>query len=251
MVSVIIPVYNVEKYLPRCIDSILAQTYQNLEIILVDDGSPDGCGKICDEYAEKDNRVVVIHKENGGVSSARNVGIKKATGECIAFIDSDDWVHREYIACLVEGINEGADLAICSMLEVVENTIDDFFLQEKQYVSLSQDECLQRMLYVEKISGFLWNKLFKKELITQMLDENIHYSEDFVFCAQYVTNIQQAVFLDAPLYYYWKNPNGETNKRSVYNDKIFSLLEAEKILQKIYKFIFQQFIVNLNEVNVN
>ena len=96
LVSVIIPVYNVEKYLPKCLDSVINQTYKNLEIILVDDGSPDNSGKICDEYAEKDSRIKVIHKENGGVSSARNVGIKQAKGQYLLFVDSDDYIKDGY-----------------------------------------------------------------------------------------------------------------------------------------------------------
>lgn len=91
-VSIIVPVYNVEKYIHKCIDSILAQTYRNLEIILVDDGSPDNCGKICDEYASNDNRIIVIHQKNGGLSAARNAGLNKSTGNFIVFVDSDDYL---------------------------------------------------------------------------------------------------------------------------------------------------------------
>ena len=97
-ISVIVPVYNVENYLPRCVDSILSQSFTDFELILVDDGSPDNSGKICDEYAEKDNRVRVFHKPNGGVSSARNLGLDNALGEFVTFIDSDDYVGREYLA---------------------------------------------------------------------------------------------------------------------------------------------------------
>ena len=104
LISVIVPVYNVEKYLNKCIDSIINQTYKNLEIILVDDGSQDSSGKICDEYTKKDNRIKVIHKENGGVSSARNIGLNNATGEWIAFIDADDWVDEEYLQTLFNRI---------------------------------------------------------------------------------------------------------------------------------------------------
>ena len=105
-ISVVVPVYNVEKYLRKCIDSIINQTYKNLEIILVDDGSPDKCGEICDEYAKKDNRVKVIHKKNAGVSSARNDGIDNATGEYIIFVDSDDWLEDNAIEIMVDKLNE-------------------------------------------------------------------------------------------------------------------------------------------------
>lgn len=107
-ISVVVPVYNVEKYLCRCVDSILAQTFSDFELILVDDGSPDKCGAICDEYTKKDSRVYVIHKENGGLSDSRNVGIKWAIensdSEWIAFIDSDDWIYEKYLEILLDGI---------------------------------------------------------------------------------------------------------------------------------------------------
>lgn len=106
LVSIIVPVYKVEEYLPRCVDSLLKQTYKNIEIILVDDGSPDGCGKLCDDYAARDSRVKVIHKKNGGLSDARNVAIPKACGEYIVFVDSDDWVSKYYVGHLYEAIKK-------------------------------------------------------------------------------------------------------------------------------------------------
>ena len=113
LVSIIVPIYKVEPYLRRCLDSIVNQTYTNLEIILVDDGSPDGCPQICDEYAAKDKRIIVIHKENGGLSSARNAGLKIASGAFISFVDSDDWVNDHYIETLYLAQNKfNADLVI-------------------------------------------------------------------------------------------------------------------------------------------
>lgn len=115
-ISVIVPVYNVKKYIHKCVDSIINQTYKNLEIILVDDGSLDNCGKICDEYAKKDNRIRVIHKENGGLSSARNAGLEVATGEFIGFIDSDDFIAPEMYETLYNSIKtDGTDLAVCKI----------------------------------------------------------------------------------------------------------------------------------------
>ncbi len=106
LISIIIPVYNVEQYLHRCVDSVLNQTYKNLEIILVNDGSPDNCPFICDEYAKKDKRIIVVHKENGGLSSARNAGLEIVQGEYISFIDSDDWIHENYIEILYKNLHE-------------------------------------------------------------------------------------------------------------------------------------------------
>ena len=108
VISIVVPIYKVEKYIKKCIDSIIEQTYKNLEIILVDDGSPDGCAKICDEYAKKDKRIKAIHKENGGLSDARNVGIDISTGKYICFVDSDDYIENNYIEllykCIVENL---------------------------------------------------------------------------------------------------------------------------------------------------
>ena len=114
--SIIVPVYKVEKYLPRCIDSILAQTFGDFELILIDDGSPDGCGRICDEYAKKDKRIVVIHQKNMGVSAARNAGLDIAHGRYIGFVDSDDWIEPQMYEAMMDAIREnGADMAVCGV----------------------------------------------------------------------------------------------------------------------------------------
>lgn len=114
--SIIVPVYKVEKYLPRCIDSILAQTFGDFELILIDDGSPDGCGRICDEYAKKDKRIVVIHQKNMGVSAARNAGLDIARGRYIGFVDSDDWIEPQMYEVMMDAIREnGADMAVCGV----------------------------------------------------------------------------------------------------------------------------------------
>lgn len=116
LISVIVPIYRVEEYLPRCIDSLLAQTYQNIQIILVDDGSPDACGRICDEYASTDKRIQVIHKENGGLSDARNAGLSASKGDYIAFVDSDDWVASEYLERMQQSLcKHDADICECSV----------------------------------------------------------------------------------------------------------------------------------------
>lgn len=135
IISVIVPIYNVEKYLNKCIDSLLIQTYKALEIILVDDGSPDNCGKICDEYAEKDNRIKVIHKENGGLSDARNAGIEISTGEYIFFVDSDDYIEENMIDCMYQKITEDcSDMVVCDMKYVYE---DSGLLREQSHYSES------------------------------------------------------------------------------------------------------------------
>ena len=137
LISIIVPVYKVEKYLKRCVDSILTQTYQNMEVILVDDGSPDNCGAICDRYKETDNRVVVIHKKNGGLSDARNAAIPLAKGEYISFIDSDDWVSSYYVEHLYEAVAKcDADIGISwfengkNMLQIKRGGCEDYISAE-------------------------------------------------------------------------------------------------------------------------
>lgn len=165
-ISVIVPVYKVEKYLPQCIDSILAQTYKDFELILIDDGSPDNCGKMCDEYAQRDARVRVIHQKNGGLSAARNAGIDMAKGEYIAFVDSDDYVSEEYLEklynCLVYN---NADISICDKIEFWSDkaiqTVKDNGKQEKM---TGREACTKVYQIGKGVSIIACCKLYNKRL---------------------------------------------------------------------------------------
>ena len=168
LISVIVPVYKVEKYLEKCIESVLKQTYTNLQIILVDDGSPDNCGKICDEYAKKDSRIEVIHKINGGLSDARNVGINRANGRYIGFVDSDDYIKEDMYEKLINLIKEyDADISICNLYDVIDG---------KEYVrnkdngihEYSRIDILKEILLDKNIQSYAWNKLYKKELFDEI-----------------------------------------------------------------------------------
>lgn len=164
LISVVIPVYKVENYLERCVDSILNQTYKNLEIILVDDGSPDSCPVICDSYKNKNNNIIVIHKTNGGLSDARNAGIDVASGSYLAFVDSDDYVESDYIECMYESIKKyNADIAICSYQSVYEN---GRILKQKENVDcvLSPKDTLEKMLYQKDFNVSAWAKLYNINL---------------------------------------------------------------------------------------
>ena len=171
LISIIVPVYKVEKYLKRCVDSILTQTYQNMEVILVDDGSPDKCGAICDRYRETDNRVVVIHKKNGGLSDARNAAIPLAKGEYISFIDSDDWISSYYVEHLYKAVAKcDADIGISWF----ENVFEGKALQSKteeplsNYECLTAEECLKKLLYQNGVEVCAWGKLYKTSLIKDL-----------------------------------------------------------------------------------
>lgn len=171
LVTVIVPVYLVENYLPRCVDSLLNQTYKDIEIILVDDGSPDKCGEMCDEYAKKDDRVRVIHKENGGLSDARNVAIPLAQGHYITFVDSDDWVSEFYVEHLFDAIQKNdSDLAINWFEDIVADKDCKTVPQKEleRYVCLGSQKCLKKLLYQDGIEVSAWGKLYKKDLFSNL-----------------------------------------------------------------------------------
>ncbi len=168
LISVIIPVYKVEKYLEKCIQSVINQTYENLQIILVDDGSPDNCGKICDEYAKKDHRIEVIHKSNGGLSDARNKGLEIAKGEYIGFVDSDDYIEADMYEVLYNLLKQyNADVSICNFYTVSQGKISiknaDNGINEYNRI-----EILKEILLDKNIQSYAWNKLYKKELFDEI-----------------------------------------------------------------------------------
>lgn len=164
-ISVIVPIYKVEKYLKKCIDSILEQTYSNLEIILVDDGSPDNCPNICDEYAKKDSRIIVIHKKNGGLSDARNFGIEKATGKYIAFIDSDDYITCDYIEYLYKLIvDNNGDVSIVLPQIFYDDQDNVMIKNKKERINVYDSKtALLTMLYQKEFDTSAWGKLYKTE----------------------------------------------------------------------------------------
>ncbi|MFB4168894.1 glycosyltransferase [Virgibacillus sp. JSM 102003] len=172
-ISIIVPVYNSSQYISKCIDSILAQTFQNFELILVNDGSTDQSGQICDQYAEKDSRIVVIHKKNGGVSSARNAGINTAMGEYISFVDGDDWVYKDLYLKLYELCTAtNSDISICSIYREVNG--DVIHVKKEELIKEMDNTEAMKQLFTGKYFRFaVWAKLYKKSCF-----ENIRYPED-------------------------------------------------------------------------
>lgn len=189
LISVIIPVYQVEKYIERCLESVINQTYKNIEIILIDDESKDNSGKICEEYAQKDKRIIVVHKKNEGVSVARNLGIEKSNGKYIAFIDSDDYVEKKYIENLHE-IIMNVDFAICGSKIVDEK---DKIIQKSQKIvkEYNQKEATQQLLLEKEIRPEVWGKLFKSELLKKLcFRRDMTIGEDFELIYKYFLEIQ-------------------------------------------------------------
>lgn len=211
MISVIIPVYNAEVYLRRCLNSVIRQTYTDLEIILIDDGSTDGSGKICDEYAKSDRRIKVIHEKNRGVSAARNIGLEVAQGRYVCFVDADDEVDVNYIQYLYSLIiiNE-ADISACSVIRVKEQkgrrNIDKENRDCPEKV-FTRDEALINMIYKKELTGYSVAKLIKRELIENIcFDEKLKVAEDFVFVFEVLKKANKVVYGSNSLYIYYQNP---------------------------------------------
>lgn len=202
LISIIVPIYKVEEYLSECIDSILCQTYTNLEIILVNDGSPDNCGSICDEYALIDNRIIVLHKSNGGLSDARNAGLDMCKGEYISFLDSDDFIHNRFIEILFESIGDN-DMAFCDL----------FYYYDKQPI-LNNEGSLTTVVYnkdflLSNISLFkapllvvAWNKLYRKKLWDKLRYPKGKIHEDEFVVHHLLNKCETAVFCDIKMYFY-------------------------------------------------
>lgn len=212
LITIIVPIYNVEKYLRRCLNSILNQTYKNLEIILVDDGSPDNCGKICDEYKTKDSRIKVIHKENGGLSSARNSGLDVATGKYISFIDSDDFVSDKYIEKLYDSLRKSKSLlAMCNYLSFDEDTYDKVLKVKNsdnfEVKLLTKIEAQKKLYSVESTTYVVsWAKLYDKSLFNNIRFPEGKINEDCFITYLIFEKANIITFMDIPLYFYYQNP---------------------------------------------
>lgn len=203
LVSVIVPIYKVEKYLDECVKSIFEQTYKNLEIILVDDGSPDRCGKMCDFYAKEDERVIVIHKENGGLSDARNVGTNISNGKYIIYVDSDDFIEKNYIKYSLKLILENeADILIMPYMKFKNNP--KFNVERDDKVSvLDKHECLRRMLIQdEKVPVSAHSKIYRREICERNCFPKGKYYEDLATTYKMVLESDKIVLTDIPRYGY-------------------------------------------------
>lgn len=216
-ISVIVPVYNVEAYLPRCVDSILAQTYQDLEVILVDDGTPDRAGQICDEYAARDSRVRVIHKPNGGLSSARNAGIEIAAGEYLAFVDSDDWIEPEMYEHMLHLMEKYAVSMVCA------GRYDVSSKSGKKTVGLcppkeeciSGEELVSRIFQWDNIDSAAWDKLYHRSLFDGIRYPVGKIVEDVPTTYKIALRAGKAAMCDRPFYNYFHREGSITTQKKV------------------------------------
>lgn len=203
MISVIVPVYKVEKYLDRCVQSIVDQTYRNLEIILVDDGSPDNCGSLCDAWAAKDSRIKVIHKENGGLSDTRNAGMAIATGEYIAFVDSDDHIAPNMYQLLYERMcADRSDIAACGVEMIFEDGSPSRMLTKAGKCVLNTAEAMEAIIAESWLKQPVWYKLYKAVLIRDIPFPAGKYHEDVFWSYRAVALAQKVSVFDTPCYFY-------------------------------------------------
>lgn len=238
LISIIVPIYNVENYINKCVDSILNQTYKNLEILLIDDGSPDKCGKICDEYKSVDKRVIVVHKENGGLSDARNIGISLAKGKYISVIDSDDWIETNMIEVLYKNICKyKADISICDFSE---EDIEGKQLMEKKATGeikvFNNEEALNELVIQNNITNHAWNKLYRKELFKNIQYPKGQLMEDVSTTYRLFEESKCIVHQDVILYHYIQRNSSIlgniTKKRIIDQENAF--FKRNKYLVKKY-----------------
>ena len=267
-ISVIVPIFRIEKYLPKCIDSLLNQTFSDFELILVDDGSPDNCPKICDDYAKTDSRIKVIHKKNGGLVSARKEGLKNAAGTYITFVDGDDWVDEFYLDILfnLAELND-ADLVVTGHFREFNGKIETIkpkmvgVYDEKELKSKILPYAIYNGEFCEHgISTYVWNKLFKTELLCDVLFDvpnEIIMGEDAAITFSYLTISKSLVISSTPLYYYRQRHDSivksiENPKTEYYRlgllmnylqSKLQKVLNEKNIKEQITYYLYSQILV--------
>ena len=237
LISVIVPVYKVEPYLDKCISSIVNQTYRNLEIILVDDGSPDNCPAMCDAWAEKDSRIRVIHKPNGGLSDARNAGMAATTGELMAFVDSDDWVDAHYIEYLHHALHQtNADISACDLREAYDESAVAASAEQMPQVEISTpEEAIEDILHNRRFRAVAWNKLYTRQIMTGEKFETGRLHEDEFFSYRLYDKATQLAYIDLPLYNYRQRAGSIMTSFSVRHlDALDAYLERIALLEEKY-----------------
>lgn len=214
-ISVIVPVYKVEAYLPRCVESLMSQTYKDFEIILVDDGSPDTCPVMCDAYAKKYSNIHALHKENGGLSDARNAGMTAAKGEYVTFVDSDDYVHPAYLEMLMQGIRQDADFSVCGFTEVYDgNGIEDLNTSRISAACVNAKEGLVEILYQGFHDVSAWGILLPASLARKYPFPKGKLFEDLYTTYKFYLAAETVAFIRVPLYYYYQRKGSIMGRRN-------------------------------------
>lgn len=250
LVSMIIPVYGVEAYIVECLESVLNQTYSNLEVILIDDESPDNCPQICDEFAKKDTRIKVIHQKNGGAANARNHGLDIASGEYICFIDSDDKIENDYVERLLDNVREqNADIAVCAFKQWYQNKLEDYTEKEKKIYS-GKDYI--RKFLLDWTCGLIWNKIFHKKTLKGVRFEEGHKIDDEFFTYQAVLRAEKVAVFDETLYWYRMRKSGvmlsgKEYKTQMLKDRLEYMTKRYENVIGRYPDIKSEYLYNLTD----
>jgi len=243
-ISIIVPVYNVEKYLKECIESILSQTYKNIEIILIDDGSTDNSGKICDEYLKKDSRVKVIHKENGGLSDARNTGIEIASGKYIGFVDSDDYIAKDMYDFLYQNIKrKNAEISGCNRFLVYENKIE-IYGKKECYEVMDSQRAIQMLCTIGYIGASAYTKLYEAKLFKDIRYPKGKINEDMYTTYKLFDKANRIVYDATPKYYYRQRSGSITNSKNINSDCIQAAENLIQFVEQKYPNILNSAIKN-------
>lgn len=224
LISIIIPVYNVSKYLDNCISSIVCQTIDDIEIILVDDGSTDSSKEICDIWKKKDSRIKVIHKKNGGLSSARNEGLKFATSKWIAFCDADDYIKDSMYEEMLSVVDEKIDIVVCGHNIVSEDKIVEKVHSDGSISRINGEEALYLILEDEEIHSFAWDKIYRVDLFKNFRWEDLNYHEDVASTFKLFKKARNVILYNKPLYYYRRNPLSICHTLSI--NKVYNSYKA-------------------------
>lgn len=232
LISIIVPVYNVENYIKECINSIINQSYKNIEIILVDDGSTDNSGSLCEEFSLIDSRIVTLHKENGGLSDARNYGIKHSNGEYIMFVDSDDIIEKDIVKVLYNMIQEdkAIDISVCGLKRFNDGLSPKFVARDK-YSILDREESLKEFLYQKKISTSSCGKLYRRSVMEDIFFIKNQRFEDNEFLFKVLLNVNQVYVTESELYAYRFRQNSITT--SNFDEKDFDIIDIGKMITGI------------------
>ncbi len=239
LISIIIPVYNTERYIERCLESVINQTYNNLEIIVIDDGSEDNSYRICENFSQKDNRIILLQKENGGQASARNLGIKRATGDYISFVDSDDWIESDMYEKMLYAVKDRENsIAVCGRYKVEEDTMAKIssFTAEKE-ITWDFTEAVGNFLTWNNIDSSTCDKLFPAKLIKEQKFSGRMVCEDMLFVYEALKKSSSVIHIGKPLYNYLQR-SGSTSKPIVYNPRIEGMLIYPKQISEDVKASF-------------
>lgn len=263
-VSVVVPIYNVEKYIYRCIDSIINQTYSNIEIILVDDGSTDKCGEIIKDFSKADSRIKIIHKKNGGLSDARNKGMEYVSGEFVLFVDSDDWLDTKIIEEMINNcLKYNADIVQTAFYYAYDDYLlldNRIFSKDDHIIILNNISLMSELVINERVKNFAWGKLYKTDLIKDIPFEKGVLFEDVFWAHKVMHRVNKYVILNQPLCYYYQRSDSIVSTYTLKNlDIIKGLKKRHKFIEeyykdltdKSYKVILKASLINYNLLLVN